>query len=184
MRVILFSLLFFLNICYSFGQIDSLNSKASKLSKFTSKWAPKHVLIDVWIFKKDGTKDFGHLYNISDSAITLIPQIELKRMNRDLMSTNYSNINVITIREDNRKSRIFRKSIPISFFSGLTAGCLAYFIRDNGGVGSFSAGFISVTGIGFIAGTIVGSFKLTIPIKGNYNNFKKYRTNLRSISAE
>jgi hypothetical protein len=185
MRIILFFLLIFFNIYYSQSQNDPKSIDNSKLSKFTAKWSPKHVLIDAWIFEKDGTKKFGHLYEVTDSAISLIPQIELRRENRDLMIINYSKINTIALREDNRKSKMFRKFLPLALLTGLVGGTAFFYMIDGKSkVNIFGLGFISGTGIGLIAGAIVGSIKVAIPIKGKYNNFEKHSNELKSIAVQ
>ena len=180
LKPFLFSLILLLNSNYSHGQN---NLKDPSLSKFYLKWSLKNHLIDAWVSKKDGTKDFGHFYAISDSTISLIPQIELKRENRALMITHYSNINSIKLREDNRKQTILLKFLPISIITGIFGGSLAYYIEGNDNKHLFGMGFLSGTGITLITSAIIGSFKLTIPIKGSYEKLDKNRESLISISA-
>ena len=173
-----------LNICYAHCQNEQVDMKVSKLSKFTNKWSPKHILIDTWVFEKGRARKFGHLYGVNDSSIILIPQIEMRKEKRDLMIINYSEINKIALREDNRKSRVFRKSLLYATLAGLIVGGVYYVIDGRSNIHTFGLGFVSGAGISLFTGIVVGSLKVVIPINRNYQNFDKYKNELRSISAK
>ena len=87
------------------------------------------------------------------------------------MITSYSNINSIKLREDNRKQTTLLKFLPISFITGILGGSIVYYYGGSDNIHLFGLGFISGTGITLLTSAIVGSFKLTIPIKGNYRKF-------------
>ena len=166
-------------LCYFLSSSSQENAK-NKIKNFK-----------VWIsLNTDSRLIRGALSETKDSSILVSEFYGNSKYSLDklkISEINYRNINVI----QTRKKSSIKDGVLTGTISGILIGALIGFIDGNdppnqilgmSAVQKAGFGAVFLGGIGAGVGTLVGTFRLNIPINGQFENFNSNKIKLRKRS--
>jgi len=146
----------------------------------------KHKTFITWLTLKNSPNTLkGCLYQVNDSSLSFVLGATIKQGKKTDLETSLIYVNQIEIIEMRNKYSI-RKGVVIGLISGIATGILIglqkgdYFERIiRGGAYGILFGIIGVS-----AGALVGSIKVTIPIRGHQTDYEYHRKKLKRYSVK